>query len=129
MNAASPWKLYDELISNIPEDVLVTDYCLGTHWSYLQAECGMGVSFTTRGGAKRTDKRDLRGMSLREVAKLSKSWCFEEASLGVAALNAWFARTELIDTAADDFNGLIDGLRFHFYQRLFRKDGRYNVVV
>ena len=83
----TPWKLYNHLIAGIPEDVVVRDYCLGTHWSYVEADSGMGVSFTTTGGARRGYTGDLRGMSLREVAELSKSWCFEEASLGVAALN------------------------------------------
>ena len=29
----TPWKLYNHLIAGIPEDVVVRDYCLGTHWS------------------------------------------------------------------------------------------------
>ena len=31
----TPWKLYNHLIAGIPEDVVVRDYCLGTHWSYV----------------------------------------------------------------------------------------------
>ena len=31
------------------------------------------------------------------MAELAKSWCFEEATLGVAALNAYYARKELLD--------------------------------
>lgn len=27
----TPWKLYNHLIAGIPEDVVVRDYCLGTH--------------------------------------------------------------------------------------------------
>ncbi len=93
----TPWKFYNHLIGGIPQGIAVRDYCLGTHWSYVEADCGMGVAFTTRGGAKRSFAQDLRGRELREVAELSKSWCFEEASLGVAALNAWYARPELLD--------------------------------
>ena len=93
----SPWRLYNHLIEQIPDDVFVRDYCLGIHWSYVEADCGCGVAFTTRNGAKRTYKDDLRGKPLREVAELSKSWCFEEATLGIAALNAWHARKELLD--------------------------------
>lgn len=108
MNVHKPWKLYDELIAGVPEGILVEDYCLGTHWSYLAAECGMGVSFTTRGGAVRTDKRDLRGMPLREAAQLAKSWCFEEASIGIAALNAWYARPELLDPLGASYDEKVD---------------------
>ena len=94
---ASPWRLYNHLIAGIPEGIFVRDYCLGLNWSYVEADCGCGVAFTARNGEKRTYKGDLRGKSLREVAELSKSWCFEEATLGIAALNAWYARRELLD--------------------------------
>lgn len=45
------WDLYNQLIAGIPEDVEVRDYCLGLNWSYVEADCGMGVAFTTRDGA------------------------------------------------------------------------------
>lgn len=95
-NKTTPWKFYNHLIGGIPDDVFVVDYCLGTHWSYVEAECGMGVSFTCSGGAPRTYTLDMRGMKLREVAELAKSWHFPEATLGVAALNAWYARPKLL---------------------------------
>lgn len=88
------WALYDQMIEGIPEGPCVTDYALGTHWSYVNAESGMGVAFTTSGGAKKNGAFDMRGAQLRDVAKLAKSWCFEEASLGVAALNAWYSQEE-----------------------------------
>lgn len=92
------WELYDRLIEGIPENVLVRDYCLGVYWSYVEAESGAGVSYTCRGGAtKNTDGRDFHGLPLRELAALSKSWCFEEATLGVAAMNAWYGQRQLID--------------------------------
>ncbi|MFR5828309.1 MAG: Rossmann-like domain-containing protein, partial [Adlercreutzia equolifaciens] len=92
----------------IPEDVVVRDYCLGTHWSYVEADSGMGVSFTTTGGARRGYTGDLRGMSLREVAELSKSWCFEEASLGVAALNAWYSQRALLDPLGCTYDAAVE---------------------
>lgn len=92
------WMLYDQLIEGIPEDVLVNDYCLGINWSYVEAESGMGVSYTCRGGARKPrDSRDFRGLPLKELAELSKSWRFEEATLGIAALNAWYAQKKRVD--------------------------------
>lgn len=105
---ATPWKFYNHLIGCIPEDVIVTDYCLGTRWSYVEADCGMGVSFTCKGGARRTYTCDLRGMPLKAVAELSKSWCFEEASLGVAALNAWYSRKEMLDPLGAAYDAAVD---------------------
>ena len=97
------WDLYDQMIAGIPEGVLVRDYCLGLNWSYVEADCGIGVAFTVRGGGKRTYKMDLRGMELRQVAELSKSWCFQEATLGIAALNAWYSRRELLAPLGCEF--------------------------
>ena len=66
--ANTPWKLYNHLIAGIPEEVLVRDWCLGTHWSYVAADSGMGVSFTTSGGSRRRYADDFRGRPLREMA-------------------------------------------------------------
>lgn len=46
---------------------------------------------------KRTHNFDLRGLCLKDIAELCKSWNFEETSLGVAALNAWYARPVLLN--------------------------------
>ncbi len=94
----SPWRLYNRLIAEIPDDISVRDYELGDRWSYVEADCGMGLAFTCCGGAPHTYASDLRGLPLKSVAELSKSWCFEEASLGVAALNAYYMQRELLDS-------------------------------
>lgn len=93
----TPWKFYNHLIGQIPDDVFVRDWCVGLHWTYVEADCGAGISYTAKNGGKRQFSMDLRGLPLRSVAELSKSWCFEEASIGVAALNAWYSRRELLD--------------------------------
>ena len=109
----TPWALYDELVAGIPAEVLVRDYCLGISWSYVEAESGMGVSYTCRGGAKKpTDPRNFTGLPLREMAALAKSWRFEEATLGIAAMNAWYGRRELTDALGavyDELEELPDG--------------------
>ena len=93
----TPWKMYNHLIGGIPEDIIVTDYCLGTQWTYVDTTWGMGVSFTCKGGAPRQFTMDLRGLPLRTVAELAKSWNFAEASLGVAAINAYYSQKKLLD--------------------------------
>ena len=47
---------------------------------------GRGIHRARR--RERTYKKDLRGMELRQVAELSKSWCFQEATLGIVSLKA-----------------------------------------
>ena len=99
----NPWALYDELIAGVPEDVLVRDYCYGKKWSFVEAECGMGVSYSVAGGALFGSAENFRGKPLRALAELSKSWCFEDASLGVAALNAWYSRKSLVDALGAEY--------------------------
>ena len=101
--SGTAWDLYNRMIAGIHEGVLVRDYCLGLNWSYVEEDCGMGVAFTVRGGGKRAYRMDLRGMELRQVAELSKSWCFQEATLGIAALNAWYSRRELLAPLGCEF--------------------------
>lgn len=93
----NPWRLYDALIEQIPAEPLVRRLCLGTSWTYVEAECGMGVAMTCKGGACPSTKDPLVGQPLHEVAKLAKSWNWGEASLGVAALNAWYSRREMLE--------------------------------
>lgn len=119
----TPWKLYNHLIGGIPDDVIVRDYCLGTQWTYVEADCGMGIAWTCPGGAKRTHTFDLRGLPLRSVAELSKSWCFEEATLGVAALNAWYARPELLDPLGAQYDPAVEPAR----AAEIREHGRTNM--
>ena len=94
--ASNPWALYDQLIEGVPDGIEVVDYCIGDHWSYLIASCGMGISYTFPGGGRSTFKDDPRDYDLRGLAALSKSWCFREASLGVAALNAWYSQRQRV---------------------------------
>ena len=134
----TPWKFYNHLIGKMPDDIYVRDYCLGTHWSYMEADCGMGVSFTCKGGGRRTHNFDLRGLRLKDVAELSKSWNFEEASLGVAALNAWYARPELLDPLGvhydepielpDGTTRKIDAFEMYRPRISAQKDARVTVV-
>ena len=97
----------------------------------------MGVSFTCKGGARRACKQDLRGTGLREMAELAKSWCFEEATLGVAALNAYYARKELLDPLGATYDEPIelpDGTvrktdAFELYRPRIEASERKNVTV
>ena len=109
------WKLYKELIAGIPEDVQVKRLMLGEQWAYCEAESGIGVSMMVRGGAggSRIAQR-ANSMSLRDMAALSTSWSFVEATAGVAALNAWYGSEPVAKS-----NGLIidegenDGFRVY----------------
>ncbi len=102
------WTLYDGLLAPIPPGICVRDACLGTHWSYVEAECGMGVAATCRGG-RRERLSGVRGQSLAEVGALVRSWDLEVATLGVAAINAWYNREDLVRDASGRVGGPTGG--------------------
>ena len=83
------WSLYDRMIAQVPNDVLVRHVVMGAHHCLVEAECGTGVAALHRGGARLRMERGWVGRPLRELATCAKSWDFEVASVGVAALNAW----------------------------------------
>ena len=88
----NPWKIYDDLIGNIPVGITLSDCNTGYNWtSALSSEGGTGIAktvpvynipFSFQGG--------LTGAPLRQVAGLSKSWNFIEAAIGVAAIGAYY---------------------------------------
>lgn len=85
------WKLYDELIEAIPAGILVEDYNVARNWTCIVAGGNTGVSLTVPdSGLARLHPAPVAGMELREAAALAKSWNFTEASIGVAAINAWY---------------------------------------
>ena len=92
---SNPWSLYDELIAGVPRGIAIVDYNLGDNWSYINAECGCGIAMTVHGGAA-GEPRSIEGMDLKNVCELSKSWNWEEATLGVAALNAYYTTPEKV---------------------------------
>lgn len=86
------WKLYDDLIKSIPADITVDDYNVARNWTLICAGGNIGVSLTVPdSGMPRSHPGPVAGMSLRDAAALAKSWNFTEASLGVAALNAYYS--------------------------------------
>ena len=94
MNIENKWTLYDELIEGIPGELRVEDFCVGLTWTAVRADCGWGVSMTVdQTAGPEEPRRRLIGASLREAAALAKSWDFREASIGMAAMNAYYKIT------------------------------------
>ena len=121
------WEIYQRLIEGIPADVKARKLMLGEHWTYVEAESGVGVAMMVHGGAGMMRlARGVEGMSLRDLAALSTSWSFTEASAGVAALNAWYSSDEVSRA-----NGIIwetpENSSFDVYKRLI--DGKRVTIV
>lgn len=92
------WKLYDDLIDNIEEGIKITDYYVGSSWTMVRTEDNIGIALTVRSSTRpRINQKSLIGMDLKDAAELVKSWNFKEASIGNAAINAYYNTYEKID--------------------------------
>lgn len=86
------WELYDALIDGISEDYVVDELVRGMGLTYVRSGigagvCGSGLDFNTRIPML---TKNLIGASLKEVAACIKSWNLAEASIGGAAINAYY---------------------------------------
>ena len=89
------WELYQRLVAGVPEGIAVKDLCVGDHWVLVEADSGCGMALTVHGGRGSTKLgSDIIGMELRDLAANCASWNFMQASVGVAALNAWYSTPE-----------------------------------
>jgi len=100
------WEIYDALIHGIPEDYITDEIICGTIHSYVRSGEGVGIaSFRPYETRMPMFTKNLIGLSLREVATCIKSWNFVEASIGAAAINAYYnnpvvARENRVDFSA-----------------------------
>lgn len=79
----------------MPDGVTVTRVLLSRVALVENSAGGVGTASNDRGGCReRAASRNIVGKSLRDIAALVKSWDFELASLGVAALNSWLNSSE-----------------------------------
>jgi hypothetical protein len=92
---SASWDIYDRLIDGIhPEAVAVS--CLVSTWTVIESG-GMGLAMTYRGGAHDEGPlTSIPGRSLRELAAHVKSWDLRKASLGMAAINAFYNAPERV---------------------------------
>ena len=93
----SKWDIYDELIEGVPSNHTVRDCVIGGVWTYILSEefCGVALTVKQKAGTVLHDG-PITGMNLKDAAALIRSWKFTEASVGMAALNSWYNRTEHI---------------------------------
>ncbi len=92
------WKLYDELIEKIPEQLTVERFVIGKYRTAVYAAGYVGLASTVHnydGNMVQAEKHV--GKNLRQMASLIKSWDFTEASLGLAALNSYYNRLETLE--------------------------------
>lgn len=88
------WRLYDQLLAEIPEDRLAESGLVGPAWTLVAADDGVGVAMTCRDECHGDGdgRAPIGGQPLHAVAERLRSWTLTEASIGMAAVNAHFNR-------------------------------------
>lgn len=111
-----PWALYDALIDGVPDGIGVTA-AIVNNWAAVATDIGTaGVAMTYPGGPDVDPALwDVIGADLRTVAAYARSWNLRLASLGVAALNAWYATPDRIAAVPGTRRGP-DANFFHRYR-------------
>ena len=85
------WTVYDTLLAGIPEKIQVRRVWAGALWSAVESDVGTGIARNVYGATRPAAGSELvAGISLRAAAARIKSWNYQEASLGLAAINAWY---------------------------------------
>ena len=89
------WELYDALIESIPTEPVVEDCIIGLNWTFLRAGeyAGIAMTFQSSSATGLSDGPYI-GRRLRDVAAGLRSWDMLRASVGLAAVNAWFNAPE-----------------------------------
>ena len=109
------WFLYDALLDSVPDTALVKSFTCGKHWLMVETDSGgigMAQYFPPASGASDSAQscHDMVGQPLRRMAEKIKSWDFNAASIGLAALNAAnntlaLVEPSLLRTALDNRHG------------------------
>ena len=112
------WELYNRLIEGIPADISVNSAVIGIHTTIVDIGETAGLAQTLVDERRpRTLKDGLIGKPLREVASLVRSWNFTEASLGLAALCAWY-NVAAVSSACKASSSLGGAGQLRFLKRL-----------
>lgn len=88
--------LYDALCAGVTSGETIEKTIFGERWALAETAKASGIAMFTAGSTIEPLYPTLAGLSLAEAAKAVKSWNLEEASLGLAAANAFYNTTERI---------------------------------
>lgn len=96
------WNFYDELCTGIPSGIRVEGCVVGKLWTVVRADGNIGIARTL--GDTNVDLNALGqsviGLHLRDVANQMKWKSTIHASIGVAAMNAFYNRADRIGASA-----------------------------
>ncbi|MGI6499139.1 MAG: Rossmann-like domain-containing protein [Oscillospiraceae bacterium] len=85
------WTLYDRMIDSLPNNILIDEVVSGPSWTMVRAGTRVGCAMTTPVDTMTPlHPSDFVGVSLQQAAACVRSWNLLEASIGMAAINAYY---------------------------------------
>lgn len=92
------WNFYDELYMGIPSGIRVEGCVVGKLWTTVRANGNIGVARTLgdTNGDMNALAQSMIGVHLRDVANVLKWNSLVRASIGVAAMNAFYNRADRV---------------------------------
>lgn len=106
--------LYDALLAGIDSSAPVLSAAMGEQWCLAETEAGLGMAMHTPGASiPPLHPAGLAGLPLSQAAQALNSWNLEEASFGLAAVNAFYntpARLAALGAALPSAGHYADGL-------------------
>ena len=90
--------LYDALADDVVSSERIESAQLGARWALVETAQSSGMAMFTQGATVKPFYTKLEGLALSEAAKAVKSWNLEEASLSLAACNAFYNTPDRIET-------------------------------
>lgn len=126
--SADFFAIYNALLEGVDSPTPVLTTAMGEQWCLAGTETGLGIAMHTPGASiPPLHPAGLAGLPLSEAAQAVRSWNLEEASFGLAAVNAFYntpARLAALGAGlpesghyADrlDFTGLTVGIVGHMH--------------
>ncbi len=83
-------ELYSTFTEKIPKNISVLDVIQADGWTLVESELGVGVAMSHQGGYKESIYHNWIGSPLCDLAAQVNSWNFPRASMGLAAINAYW---------------------------------------
>lgn len=109
------WSFYDELYIGIPSGIRVEGCVVGRLWTTVRANGNIGVARTLgdTNGDLAALGQSMIGLHLRDAANVLRWDSLLRASIGVAAMNAFYNTAERAEalSAPPAFEGALDGKR------------------
>ena len=117
--------IHDAIVAGVESRETIERAVLGERWALVETKENSGMAMFNEGSSIAPMFSRIEGLTLREAAGAVKSWNLEEASLGLAAANAFYNTPERIDalgvrstmdiysTVGIDLRGLTVGIIGH----------------